>query len=746
MRIGTSAACTLLVSCSLGLGDIACAQSAQNTNEDSDSYKLQEVIVEARRIDENLQTVPVAVTVLTGAELQERSITEFQDLQFAEPSLSFSQTLQRDDNRITLRGQSTAYASDYPGVDTLFADVPIAAGGSTPFFDMQSVQVLKGPQGVAFGRNTTGGAVLMYPARPDENLEGYVDARYGNFDHREAEAMLNIPLSGDTLMLRIAAHFDQQDGFTKNLITGTDLDDDHSSAWRVSLLYKPFDGFENSTVVSGENNRTHGAANHIIYFSPTGLVAELYPSYVAYATAALALGRNQIESDYDGYDQTQQLFLANTTTANLGSSLTLKNVLGIQRDGGAQGTDMDGIPLPVLEIGQDGLPGQINQTISDELQLQGKALGDRLRWLTGLFYSYARPVSEGEPFQSVSLGGLFPNPTVTTSDQFVSSIAPFGQITLPLNFIGNRWSTTLGARYTTDRRESLQSNVIDGKCGFTTGACDVDLHGKWTGWNWAATLNYQVTDATLLYAASRHGFKGGAFNPTAVDPALLLVKPETVTDAEVGIKSDWSIGTVQVRTNAAAYYQWYDDIVRSAFVFVDGVAFALNRNVAQASIKGVEFETTIVPLRHLELTAFYSYTDALYGAATDPTYIFMGSKHFPDVPKNKAGLTAQYSLPLPESLGDLVGSGSANYESSRAVDQNAISPFAYQGGYTLLNFKLDWRHTAGSGFDVGGYVKNAADKKYLLAGGDFSNSLGFIQALYGEPRTYGVDVRYSFGK
>jgi iron complex outermembrane receptor protein len=745
MRFGKSAACVLFA-CGVGSGGVAWAQSGQRTDQGTDSFKLEEVIVEARRINENLQTVPIAVTVLSGAELQRMSITEFDDLQFAEPSLSFSQTLQRGDNRITLRGQSTAYASDFPGVDTLFADVPLAVGGTAPFFDMQSVQVLKGPQGVAFGRNSTGGAVLLYPARPTSDFEGYVDARYGNFNHREEDGMVNIPLDGDILMLRIAAHFNRQDGFTRNLTTGTDLDDAHTDDWRVSLLYKPYAGFENSTVISGESVATHGAANHVIYFTPTGLAAAFYPTYVAAATTAVALGRNYIESDYDGYYQSQQLFLANTSTAGLTGNLTLKNVLGIQRYAAEQGTDMDGTPLPVLEIGQDGIPGQINQTISDELQLQGSALQNELRWLVGTFWSFARPVREGQPFQSVSFGGVFPNPTVTTSDQFVYSLAPFGQITLPLNFVSHGLSATLGARYTTDRRDAELSNRIDGQCGFTNGACNIDLHGKWSGWNWAATLNDQITDSTLVYLASRHGFKGGAFNPTAVDPALLLVKPETVTDAEVGIKSDWSFGTVQVRTNAAAYYQWYRDIVRSTFVFSDGVAYALNLNVAQASIKGFEFETTVLPVERLELSAFYSYCDALYGSATDLTYVFVGSKHFPDVPKNKEGMTVQYSLPLPGTLGDLAASGTANYQSSRAVDQNAISPFAYQGGFTLLNFKLDWKHISGSRIDVGAYVKNATDKKYLLAGGDFSASLGFIQSLYGEPRTYGVDVHYAFGK
>jgi iron complex outermembrane receptor protein len=767
MRLSKSAICILSVSCAFTFAAAARAQTApadrtlvadRKADEDKRSFKLEEVIVQARRIEENIQTVPVAVTALSGAELEQRSVTSFQDLQFTEPSMTFSQSVNRNDNRITLRGQSTAYGSDFPGVDTLFADVPLALGGVTggtaAFFDIQSVQVLKGPQGVAFGRNSTGGSVLIYPSRPGSTFEGYIDGRWGNFGHHEGEGMINIPIVADILMFRAAVHLDRQDGFTRNIITGTDLDDQHADDWRLSLLYEPADWLENYTILAGDTIRTHGSANHLIYFDPNGLLAQLYrpplwngPTFVAAATQALALGRDAIASNYDGYYHSRQLFLSNTTVAHPGAGLTLKNILGVQRIGAELGADMGGVPMPIIYLGQNSQPGPVNQTLSDELQLQGAQLNDQLHWVTGVFVSHQKPYSDGVLTSSISLGGLpiSVNPTLQRNDQVVKSLAPYGQVTLPLGFVSDRLSTTLGARYTKDTRDARLYRETGGVCSYSDGSCIVDLHGKWTGWNWAATLNDQINESMLLYVAHRHGFKGGAFNPTAVDPALLLVKPEKVSDVELGLKTDWHLGSVQGRTNAAVYYQWYKDIVRSTFVFGNGVAYALNLNVADATIKGGEIETTIIPFKHLQLSFFYSYTDALYGGATDPTYLFTGSKHFPDVPLNKAGMTAEYSLSLPGTLGGLTASASANYQSRRAGDQNAISPFAYEGGYTLMNGRVDWRRVADKGLDVGVYVKNLTDKKYLLAGGDFSGSLGFIQALYGEPRTYGVEARYTFG-
>ena len=722
---------------------------------DDKAGNLEEIIVRARRIDERLQDVPIAITALSGADLERKSVQRFADLQFQSPSLTFSQSLTRTSLRVTLRGQSTAYASDFPGVDTLFAEVPTNNG--VDFYDLESVQVLKGPQGVAFGRNSTGGAILLYPTKPKNELGASASVTIGNYDDREYEGYVNVPIIGDKLIVRAAGRIDRRDGTTRNLTTGHKLDDRHLNAGRVTVLARPTDWLENTTIVAVQRIKTLGAANHLIYASPKSFISFIYPSFLTTAATAISLGRDKIQSNYDGFADTKNLFVSNTTVVDLSDSLTLKNIFGLQEDRSSTGTDMDGLPLSILELQRRHPKADRIQTLSNETQLQG-TFGD-IKTVVGFFYSHQKPVALGNGYEGLTADGepippgsfessVLGSSSITKSHSVVTSVAPFGQATVPLKFLANGLTLTAGARYTTDTRDVRSFRETNGHCSFvepTGNICDVDLHGKFKGWNYAVTLDYEVDPATKAYVAHRHGFKGGAFNETAQDPSLLLVKPEYVDDVEVGLKSDLTIGSVQIRNNFAAYYQWYRDIVRTDFIILpSGTAFALNRNIGKATIKGLELETTIVPTRNLTLSAFYSLTEGRYTGASDPNYVFAGGKRFPDVPRNKFSVTGQYDLPLGDDIGKLDFSLTASYTSRHAIDQNALSPIAYQPGYTLVNGRIDLARVAGTGLDIGVFCKNLTDKKYYLAGGDFSDSLGFIQTLYGEPRTYGIEARYTF--
>src|SRR5690606_4027232 len=321
------------------------------------------------------------------------------------------------------------------------------------------------------------------------------------------------------------------------------------------------------------------------------------------------------------------------------------------------------------------------------------------------------------------------------------------QVTLPLSFISDRLTLTTGVRHTKDQRSLDSFRQAGGICTFPGGSCSVPLDGTFTGWNWAATLDMVFSDDATGYIAHRHGFKGGAFNPGAANPSDLLVEPEYVDDIELGLKTNWNIGAVQGRTNIALYYQWYEDIVRSAFVVVDNAASVLNKNVAEAEIRGLEIENTILPLPNLALTAYYSYTDARFTKSIDPLNPLPAEKRFPDVPEHKAGLTASYTLPIDESIGDISLSMAIAYQSRKGFDQGSISPYAFQSTYSLVNLRADWRHIAGTGIDLAAFVKNLTDKEYFIGSGDLSapGSLGIVQGMYGEPRTWGIQIRYNFG-
>ena len=294
----------------MGFGGYASAATAAAT--DSGVTVLEDVIVTARRTEERLQSVPVAVTAMTQSNLDKKAITNFQDLQYTVPSLSFSQTVTRDSNRISLRGQTTAYGSTFNAVETLFADVPVyggagGGGANAPLYDMQSVQVLKGPQGVAFGRNSTGGAVLLTPQRPKYVFEGYIKGMVGNFQAHTVEGVLNVPIIDGKLAVRGSVHIERRDGWTKNLLTGTDLDDKHLDAGRLSILFEPTEAIENQTVITYQKQDQTGTSNHLLAFNPTGQVASLYAAFYRGpynvnqdVATAIALGRDSLRSEFDG--------------------------------------------------------------------------------------------------------------------------------------------------------------------------------------------------------------------------------------------------------------------------------------------------------------------------------------------------------------------------------------------------------------------------------------------------------------
>lgn len=719
----------------------------------SSSSLLEEIIVSARRMEENQQNVSIAITTLTANELQIKNITSFDQVQYAVPALSFSHSAGAS-SRLQLRGQSTAKNSDYPGVDRLFSEVPLQ-GASGPnastLMDLESIQVLKGPQGVAFGRNSSGGAVLFYPQKPQHEFSAYAKAGYGNYDYESYEGMVNIPVMKDTLALRIVASQDKRDGWVTNIGTGHKLNERDIESIRTSLLYTPTDDLESNTVYFYEYSETLGKVNSLYAYNPKGLAATLYNplvglyrgpgSYVQYAEEAFALGREKININYEGGERRKATFFANTTSYDISDKLTVKNIFGLQTLKQSSGINMSGVPLPLIWLGVNGSHGlDKNRLITEELQLlYNHSSGIEL--VTGLFWSRQSPEDRGIPNKSITVGGLvISQPPATTEGWSVSSsFAPYAQVTFPLTSWVEGLSLTTGVRYTTDERRA--KSIRTAANGIQT---KTDVSGEWSDYNWEATLNYQARDNLLTYVAHRHGFKGGAFNPSARDPSLIMVEPEYVDDIELGLKWDWSISGIQGRTNASVYYQWYEDIVTNTHMFdSDGVAFTLNFNSAEATIKGGEIESTIQFNDRLSLSGYYSYvTSKVESQVGSPIPI----DKLADIPEHKVSATLHYIHPLKNDAGDLHMAVTGYAQSEHYADQASEVEESLLSGYGLVNANFGWKEIYGSPLDITLFVNNAFDKEYFLSGADIYKSFGYVLSFYGEPRTYGVKFDYRWGQ
>jgi iron complex outermembrane receptor protein len=275
-----------------------------------------------------------------------------------------------------------------------------------------------------------------------------------------------------------------------------------------------------------------------------------------------------------------------------------------------------------------------------------------------------------------------------------------------------------------------------------------NAEGDWDATTWTASVDYQWTPDLLVYFATRRGYKAGTFNAD-IDPSspFYLVDPETVTDFELGSKFDWSAGNVQNRTNFAAYYSQYEDIQRNVSTVVNGVISTLARNAAEARIQGVELTHSSFFGEAFEVNMMYAYTDAEFTKVEDPILNTASGGELSGVPTSKGALTLRYHLPLDAALGTASIGVTGNYTSRwNWVDTIGTEPYGFSPEKSTVDARADWRNVMSSNLDIGLFVKNATDERYAVGGVALNATVGTTNYIYNEPRTYGIDFRYSFGR
>lgn len=746
---------------------------------------LEEVMVTARRREESAQSVPIAVTALGAAELENHHVQSLENLQTVVPALSVSAASGRPNAPVySLRGirpTEALYGQD-PTVAVYFADVVMspAEGTNLGMYDLSSVQVLKGPQGTLFGRNTTGGAILLTPKRPGSEFGGDVMVGFGSYGRYETQLGLDMPLA-ENFAMRLSGRTIDSDGYQTNVVNGNELGGESTRSARLSLVWDITENVENYTVVSWDNKDTNGrgtvlqainpATSLRCYDGPTNPNGACFPgdSLPSYFDAlARARGRdvNDVESDMRQRDEIEVWGVVNTTTVKFGDDLTLKSIAGYR--------DFD--TFSVYDIDASVIPGILTSVqtatlehASYELQLLGTAFDDRFNWVTGLYWYYEDGYqnSPGDV-----LMGLNPNnPFMQRGAVHNNSYSVFAQGTFSLT---PAWSLTAGVRWNDDKKEMTLSTRTPAACSLrdpNTGAplpasqCSVSLSDSFSEPTGTVSLDYKLRDDVLLYAASRLGYRSGGFNLRATTPVEYApFDPETVVDVELGVKADWFVGDWRMRSNVAVYNQWYDDIQRTVGVTNPlGVPGSAIQNAAKAKVFGVELEQTIAPTENLSLQLNYAYTHPEYEEWVDPfTGADLTDTPFHFTPEHSANATLTYTVPLGSTAGELRFLASGSYRSHvwinslqtiQAINRTPadVLPTMQQDAYTLLDLSAGWSGIMGSGFDVAAYVKNVTDKEYSLGGIQLYQSarpdirpFGIVTKAYGDPRTYGLQLSYNF--
>jgi iron complex outermembrane receptor protein len=757
------------------------APAAQQPAAGEQGGGLNDIVVTARRRAENLQDVPVAVTALSGGQLAERGVVKLEDLRFQAPSFQVQPGPYGSSvPAFQIRGQrqQEALITQDPSVGIYVDEVYQARvhGVNQSLLDLENVQVLKGPQGTLFGRNTTGGALLVQSHRPTDRFEGQVTLGLGNYGQREITGIVNLPVS-DTLRLRAAAKFDRHDGYVTNVSTGQRLGTEDNYTFRIGALFTSGD-FESYTTLQG--TRTDGTGVPLISqgFGPvTTTYPTIDPAAVAAAVAAQnALGFYQTTGDLVPNDGKVRTFGAsNISTLKLGE-FTLKNVLGYRKIDSRIGLEFDGSSLKTLT----GLPffNAYNfaheHQFSEELQLQGKLFEDRLSFVLGGYYFREK----GNDFQQTIIGGYGIS---QTGGGYATnrSASLFGQADLKIT---SALTATAGIRYSWDRRTLIGQTYLSGISGIVAPVIDLtglppavvcnngaalpDCKATLPAYKdhrptWNLGLSYRPSQQILVYANVSRGYRSGGYNlrgslaGVGTFGSYGPFKPELVTNYEGGLKLDFELGSVPVRANLAAYHQDYKNIQRTIYAQFPGeiTAQAYILNAAAAKIDGGELELSARPARGFDLTGFLSYIRPKYSAfsyviAANPdgsgTRTIDG-KDFPfaGTPTWQFGGSARYEVPLDQD-GETAAILVQYYHQDRIFWSDNGEQRATSDPYGLIDLRLEWNGILGHPADLALYVKNLGQKKYKGLGASGYDTLGFISYIPGTPRTFGGTVTVRF--
>lgn len=728
---------------------LAEAALAQSESTAPAARPTDEVLVTARRREENLQQVPIAITALSAADIEEKHITQANDLQKFAPSLrQFFGSMNRNSDQLQLRS--------LPGVLTYFSEAPASVLGPGRFFDMANVQVLKGPQGTLFGGTSTGGAILFQPRKPGDTPGGYLRGALGNYDLREIEGALDLPLIEDRLLARFAVNQRQRDGYTKDVgpfFYGRRYDDQDHLNLRLGLTLRAGDRFENYLVLDSYRRSTNGTGIKMLDFNPAGPALAVFGNALRAAVAQQqAMGPRHTALSTDQRDRVREWGATDIAEWDIAPDLKLRNIASYRRTQILARGEFEGSPLPILDTVSTGWTSAV-RAWSEELQLQGSLFDDSLTWTTGVYMEDNRPIGTPKSVQ-ITFGAA---PATNASVNYSKQRALYAQGTYDVGAAVDALSGlrfTAGARKSWDEQKSVRNQYgATGACSGLPGRffpdCEIELEAKEDAVTWTLGVDYQLRPDLLLYAATRKGYRPGSFNFFAPRADLARVDPEYVKDVEIGIKSEWDIGAARLRTNLAYYYAKYTDIQRTVGFYdpVTNLQGAYTQNAAEATAQGVEFEGTL-SLGNFDLTATYAWSDAEYDeffSATATGLVDLSDTPFPSSPKDKYSISARFTQPLAGGLGDAVVSATWSWQSSYWGLAPDRQPYAEQPSYGLLDIRLGWNGIAGAPVDAALFVTNASNRTYIASAGGVWDALGYVPGIYGEPRMFGMELTYRFG-
>lgn len=693
---------------------------------------LEEVVVTAQRRSENIQTVPIAISALSGAMLTERGLTNLQDISSTVPSVNIQN--RRAGGVVTIRGigfeVATAGADPAVAVHTDGVYVARPAASLSNFYDVERLEIARGPQGTLYGRNATGGAVNIITRKPTQEFEGYVDASFGKYEAVTLEGALSGRLGSDRVSGRLSFKRDSHDGYGESVTTGREINDWNSWAVRAQLLVQATENL--SILFSGDYFRQDDNAFTPTHFGTAAPCVTTPPGRrcgTAYGGIGL-IDDQDVSYDFDTINQRDFRGVGMTVEWDAGP-VTIRSITGFRKSSYHWETDGDGTTFDIGFVGRQ----EAAEQISEELQVIGET--DKLKWLVGAYYfdednnalGYADiPVPDFRTLIIRQFGVLE-----------TEAWAVFGQATYSLS---DRWALTIGGRYSSEDKAIVaeSSQQLPG----VIPPPRPTREASWSKFTPKATLDYTFAEGKLLYVSAQQGFKSGGFAAGALTPPF---NPEEVWSYELGLKATWLDG--KLRTNLAAFHYEYKDL-QVGFVqnVPGGAVITVVTNAAKAKNDGFEAEIIARPTDALTLELNASFQDARFDEylTVDPNRPALGvldlsGNTLAQAPDFTGFLAVQYDIPVGTGRWSLRGEYS--YTGEVYFDAYNRDGLMSQDAYGLVNAYLTY--DSGGPWRVSAFARNLGDEEYrtgsAIAGAIWGSN---VLSISGTPRTYGVRATYSF--
>ena len=736
------------------------AEQASASDGGAGAQAVQEIVVTAQKRSENLQDVPIAVTALNAEALQNKRVDNLLGLSGLAPSLQ----IKTDDNaanpRIFIRGvgvndfnPSTASAVGIY-VDGVYIASPLAQLAS--FYDLQQVEVLRGPQGTLYGRNTTGGAINVTTRKPSDTYEGNLSFEYGRFNEVNIQGGVGGPLVPDKVLFRLSGVYARDDGYTLDRTSGQTGNNQDRYGIRGTLRLKPTSNFTDDLTVSTNQSRGGSilAYNRSLVaqtpeaslpFDPSVGYSPCKPEFYTSGQCTNILGyantsKNLYQGDYqfDGKDIVKLFGVSNTINYDFGPA-SLVSVTSYQRAARNDQEETDANPIPIITASYIA----VQKTLSQELRLQSNGK-TRLRYVGGLYYAHddlnnnsqydiLRALRDPTPANPSGADvansiGLFGWPLTQATDSY----AVFGQVDYDLT---DRLTVTAGLRYSADRKRfHYVSEAENGAIPIFTfdGA---KTFGSVSG---RIGLQYKLTDVANVYFTYNRGTKsGGFFSGQTVDPADLgPYKDEKVDAFEVGAKTEFF--DRRLRANFSAFYYDYKELQVYTAVQRGLITVQLFTNASAARIYGAEAELEARPMRGLDLSLSGSLLSARYQDFQSVAGNYSGNT-LPSAPKATLNGTAHYEHDLP--FGVLVSQLDFTYRSKVYFD-TANTERLSDPARIFVNAQLGVKLNDGR-YEVGLWGRNLFGVTNIVDITPIA-SLGFDVFSVGQPRTYGLYLRAKY--